>query len=204
MRSPNRWPWLRSAISSGWKPRRPIWPTPSASPRRFTPGIRDKMLAYNLSPSFNWDTTGMSDERDAGISRRVGQVGLRLQLHHLRWTSGRRHGGGGIRHRLEARWHALAGAFAAKAAAGGVSLQDAANAGRWSSPGRRADGVAPAVRRPPRPWAKARLKCSTWFRPKFRCDCWTSGWSCGPRTMASPVRCMRNCVPTPRARSCWR
>src|ERR1035438_101887 len=22
----------------------------------------DKMLAYNLSPSFNWDTTGMSDE----------------------------------------------------------------------------------------------------------------------------------------------
>ena len=23
----------------------------------------DKMLAYNLSPSFNWDTTGMSDEQ---------------------------------------------------------------------------------------------------------------------------------------------
>ena len=22
----------------------------------------DKMLAYNLSPSFNWDTTGMSDD----------------------------------------------------------------------------------------------------------------------------------------------
>ena len=30
----------------------------------------EKMLAYNLSPSFNWDTTGMSDERDARASPR--------------------------------------------------------------------------------------------------------------------------------------
>ena len=29
----------------------------------------DKMLAYNLSPSFNWDTTGMSDEQMRAFAR---------------------------------------------------------------------------------------------------------------------------------------
>ena len=30
----------------------------------------DKMMAYNLSPSFNWDTTGMSDDADEAVPRR--------------------------------------------------------------------------------------------------------------------------------------
>ncbi|MDE0654393.1 MAG: isocitrate lyase/phosphoenolpyruvate mutase family protein [bacterium] len=35
----------------------------------------DKMLAYNLSPSFNWDTTGMSDTEMREFPRRLGELG---------------------------------------------------------------------------------------------------------------------------------
>jgi isocitrate lyase len=36
----------------------------------------DKMLAYNLSPSFNWDTTGMSDEEMQSFSEELGKLGF--------------------------------------------------------------------------------------------------------------------------------
>ncbi len=36
----------------------------------------DKMLAYNLSPSFNWDTTGMSDEQMAAFPAELGTLGF--------------------------------------------------------------------------------------------------------------------------------
>jgi isocitrate lyase len=35
----------------------------------------DKMLAYNLSPSFNWDTTGMSDEDMRRFPEELGKLG---------------------------------------------------------------------------------------------------------------------------------
>jgi isocitrate lyase len=35
----------------------------------------DKMLAYNLSPSFNWDTTGMSDAEMRGFPEELGKMG---------------------------------------------------------------------------------------------------------------------------------
>ncbi len=35
----------------------------------------DKMLAYNLSPSFNWDTTGMSDEEMKQFPAELGKLG---------------------------------------------------------------------------------------------------------------------------------
>jgi isocitrate lyase len=35
----------------------------------------DKMLAYNLSPSFNWDTTGMSDEEMRRFPEELGRLG---------------------------------------------------------------------------------------------------------------------------------
>jgi isocitrate lyase len=34
-----------------------------------------KMLAYNLSPSFNWDTTGMSDEEMRAFPEELGRMG---------------------------------------------------------------------------------------------------------------------------------
>jgi isocitrate/methylisocitrate lyase len=36
----------------------------------------DKMLAYNLSPSFNWDTTGMSDDEMAAYPQELGKLGF--------------------------------------------------------------------------------------------------------------------------------
>src|SRR5437762_2318856 len=36
----------------------------------------DKMLAYNLSPSFNWDTTGMSDEQMRRFPEELGKMGF--------------------------------------------------------------------------------------------------------------------------------
>ncbi|HUP65470.1 MAG TPA: isocitrate lyase ICL2 [Thermoanaerobaculia bacterium] len=36
----------------------------------------DKMLAYNLSPSFNWDSTGMSDEQMRKFPEELGKMGF--------------------------------------------------------------------------------------------------------------------------------
>jgi isocitrate lyase len=36
----------------------------------------DKMLAYNLSPSFNWDTTGMTDEQMKAFPAQIGKLGF--------------------------------------------------------------------------------------------------------------------------------
>jgi isocitrate lyase len=48
--------------------------------RRFAEAIHaefpDQMLAYNLSPSFNWDTTGMSDEEMTRFPEELGRLGF--------------------------------------------------------------------------------------------------------------------------------
>ncbi len=48
--------------------------------RRFADAIHavfpDKMLAYNLSPSFNWDTTGMNDEQMRRFPEELGELGF--------------------------------------------------------------------------------------------------------------------------------
>jgi isocitrate lyase len=47
--------------------------------KRFADAIHekfpDKMLAYNLSPSFNWDTTGMSEEQMRRFPEELGKLG---------------------------------------------------------------------------------------------------------------------------------
>ncbi len=51
-----------------------------ADAREFAEAIHarfpDKMLAYNLSPSFNWDTTGMSDEEMQRFPEELGKLGF--------------------------------------------------------------------------------------------------------------------------------
>ncbi|MBT8247076.1 MAG: isocitrate lyase family protein, partial [Acidimicrobiia bacterium] len=51
-----------------------------ADARKFADAIHarypDKMLAYNLSPSFNWDTTGMSDEEMRQFPIELGKLGF--------------------------------------------------------------------------------------------------------------------------------
>jgi isocitrate lyase len=48
--------------------------------RKFATAIHaeypDKMLAYNLSPSFNWDTTGMSEEEMRRFPEELGKLGF--------------------------------------------------------------------------------------------------------------------------------
>jgi isocitrate lyase len=48
--------------------------------RRFAQAIHadypDKMLAYNLSPSFNWDTTGLSDDEMRRFPEDLGKLGF--------------------------------------------------------------------------------------------------------------------------------
>ena len=48
--------------------------------RRFAAAIHavypDKMLAYNLSPSFNWDTTGLTDEEMRRFPEELGKLGF--------------------------------------------------------------------------------------------------------------------------------
>lgn len=51
-----------------------------ADAKRFADAIHEvfpeKMLAYNLSPSFNWDTTGMSDEEMRRFPEELGKLGF--------------------------------------------------------------------------------------------------------------------------------
>jgi isocitrate lyase len=51
-----------------------------ADARQFAEAIHakfpDKMLAYNLSPSFNWDTTGMSDEQMRRFPEELARMGF--------------------------------------------------------------------------------------------------------------------------------
>ncbi len=48
--------------------------------RRFSEAVHEvyptKMLAYNLSPSFNWDTTGMTDEEMRKFPEEIGKLGF--------------------------------------------------------------------------------------------------------------------------------
>jgi isocitrate lyase len=51
-----------------------------ADARRFADAVHaefpSKMLAYNLSPSFNWDTTGMSEEEMRRFPEELGKLGF--------------------------------------------------------------------------------------------------------------------------------
>jgi isocitrate lyase len=51
-----------------------------ADAKRFADAIHavhpDKLLAYNLSPSFNWDTTGMNDEQMRRFPEELGKMGF--------------------------------------------------------------------------------------------------------------------------------
>ena len=51
-----------------------------ADARRYATAIHarfpDKMLAYNLSPSFNWDTTGMTDDEMRRFPEELGKLGF--------------------------------------------------------------------------------------------------------------------------------
>jgi isocitrate lyase len=64
--------WMETAIPS----------IPDA--RQFSEGVKSKfphqMLAYNLSPSFNWDAAGMTDQQLASFNDELGRLGYTWQF----------------------------------------------------------------------------------------------------------------------------
>ena len=87
------------------------------------------MLAYNLSPSFNWDTTGMSDEEMRRFPEELGKLGFVFNFityggHQIDGLAAEEFADGAAAGR-----HAVAGAAAAEVPAGRVALPDAADAG---------------------------------------------------------------------------
>lgn len=52
--------------------------------RKFSEGVKkvfpNQMLAYNLSPSFNWDSSGMTDEELARFNDDLGRLGYAWQF----------------------------------------------------------------------------------------------------------------------------
>ena len=74
-------PMLRTRICSGAKLRSPTWTRHESSPKRSTPGIPGKMLAYNCSPSFNWKKN-LDDADDRAFQTRTGRHGLQVPVHH--------------------------------------------------------------------------------------------------------------------------
>ena len=143
-RSPSRWPPRRSPTSSGWRPRPPTSPTPSSSPTRSTPSYPDKMLAYNLSPSFNWDTTGMTDDEMRAFPEELGKMGFVFNFityggHQVDGVACR-----GVRHGAATGRHAGAGPPAAQDAPRRIALPHTANPGRRAAQRRRAGRVVGA------------------------------------------------------------
>mmetsp|Transcript_18169 Transcript_18169/g.30123 ORF Transcript_18169/g.30123 Transcript_18169/m.30123 type:complete len:567 (-) Transcript_18169:106-1806(-) len=55
-----------------------------ADAKKFSDGVRSKfphqMLAYNLSPSFNWDASGMTDQQLASFNDDLGRLGYTWQF----------------------------------------------------------------------------------------------------------------------------
>ncbi len=72
----NRWRPRRLPTCCGWKPKT----ADLEDAEKFADAIHakypDKMLAYNLSPSFNWDTTGMTDEQMQRFPEELGKLGF--------------------------------------------------------------------------------------------------------------------------------
>ncbi len=100
----------------------------------------DQLLAYNLSPSFNWDSTGMSDDEMRAFPERLGRGRLRVQLHHLRRAPDRRCRRRGVLHGPAPRRHAGAGAGAAQNPSARVPVPHPADPRRRAAPRRRPRG----------------------------------------------------------------
>lgn len=59
--------------------------------RAFAEGVHaavpHQKLAYNLSPSFNWDAAGMSKQKMASFNRELGRLGFVWQVSGLCWMN---------------------------------------------------------------------------------------------------------------------
>ncbi len=142
-----------------------------ADAQRFAQAIHavypDKMLAYNLSPSFNWDTTGMSDEEMQRFPEELGKLGFVFNFityggHQIdgvaaeEFATALKQDGMLALARLQRKIRLLESPYRTPQ----TLWADRAWTPRW--PRRRAG------RPRPRPWARARRSTSIWYRPRCR------------------------------------
>ncbi len=145
-----------------------------AEARQFAEAIHaefpDKMLAYNLSPSFNWDTTGMSDEEMKRFPEELGRMGFVFNFityggHQIdgvaaeEFATALRQDGMLALARLQRKLRMVESPYTRRR----PSSADRAATPRCSLP--------PGARRPPRRWAKAPPSTSTWCRRRCRGSC---------------------------------
>jgi isocitrate lyase len=164
-----------------------------ADARRFAEAIHaefpDKMLAYNLSPSFNWDTTGMSEQDMRRFPDELGKLGFVFNF-------------------ITYGGHQIDGLAAEEFATalkqdGMLSLARLQRKFRLLESPYRTPQTLVGGPRLPRPWARARPSTSTWSRPRCRPSCSNNGSQRGRNTTRSRARCTSGCGRTPRARSFW-
>ena len=154
------------------------------------------MLAYNLSPSFNWDTTGMSDDEMRNFPDELGKLGFVFNFityggHQIDGLAAEEFTDRAARGR-----HAGPGAPAAEVPPAGVALPHPADPGRRAAGGRGARWRSRAARRPPRRWARAPRRSSTGSRPRCRRSCSRTGSTKWAEHHGVDGRCACRCART--------
>ena len=160
----------------------------------------DKMLAYNLSPSFSWDTTGMSDEEMRQFPDELGKMGFVFNFityggHQIdgvaseEFTTGIQQDGMLALARLQRKIRLVDSPYRTP-----QTLVVPGSMAPW--------WPRPDARLRPRPWAGRRHSISTSCRPKCPPSCSRNGWRCGPSTTGWRGRCGSSFVRSGRARSC--
>ena len=141
----------------------------------------DQMLAYNLSPSFNWDTTGMTDEEMKQFPIELGKMGFVFNFityggHQIdgvaaeEFATNLKQDGMLALARLQRKMRLVESPYRTP------RLWSAVRAATRHSPLRR------AARLPPSPWARVPRSTSIWCRPRCPRSCWRTGWRCGATT----------------------
>ena len=162
-----------------------------ADAREFADAIHaefpDKMLAYNLSPSFNWDTTGMSDDEMRRFPEELGKMGFVFNFityggHQIdglaaeEFTTALREDGMLALARLQRKFRLLESPYRTPQTLVGGPRADAA---LMALSGRTATTKAMGA---------GSTQPSTSSRRRCRRRCWTAGSRSGRSTTASPGR----------------
>ncbi len=153
----------------------------------------DKMLAYNLSPSFNWDTTGMTDDEMRAFPEEIGKMGFVFNFmtyggHQIdgvaaeEFATALRQDGMLALARLQRKMRLVESPYRTPQTLVGGPRSDAALA---ASSGRTAT-------------TKSMGKGSTQHQHLVQTEvpqasCWRNGWRCGASTTSSARRCGCSC-----------
>ncbi len=73
------WPTRPTPTACGGRPRTPTSTTPSSSPKPIQQQFPGKLLAYNCSPSFNWEAK-LDEDTIAKFQRELGAMGYKFQF----------------------------------------------------------------------------------------------------------------------------